>query len=644
MEDAMRRIIRISAIVVVAFVAVVVALVMVIPASVYRGPIEQAGAAATGRALHLRGPLGFTLYPEIGISVSDVTLDNVPGSRDPEMATVGRLIVGVRLLPLLSKRVEITRLVLEKPVIHVEVAKDGTGNWVFAAAKPQAAEQGAGTTANFSLSNLRIQNGTLSYFDARTGKSQELDDVDIGIDTTSLEEPFAVAGAATYKGHRLELAAKLADLGAALKQTETPASLSISSDTIKMNLDGAVGGKTTAAGKLHLETPSLRQFASWMDVPLPAGKGLGALTLDATVAVEPGTFSASDMKLALDGMNLAGDLRLMTGGSKPAIGGKLSVDRLDLNPYMTAETGTSNATSATPARAEADSSDTPISFDILKAINADLALSVGRLLVRNLEVQKAQITVMLQDGVLNSNLENIILYEGAGKGTLVVDASRDTPTIKNSLNVSGVKIEPFLVSFLGVNRIVGTGNVSFDVAAQGASPKAIIGSLSGKGAVTLRDGMIKGVDLAAVARTVQSALTGASLGERASTDFAELGGTFTISKGVMNNTDFHLLNPFIRITGNGVVDLANRSLDFHLEPKLVASIQGQGGQGGLAGVAVPFRVTGPWTKLSYAPDMQNVGKVLTGKLLETLSGDKKGDQSGIPKPAVGDVLKGLFGK
>ena len=118
-----------------ALIALAVALVFLIPVDTYRGPIEQAGEAATGRALHLRGPLGFTLYPEIGISVSDVTFANAPGARDAEMASVGRMIVGVRLLPLLSRRVEVTRVVLEKPVIHIEVAKDGTGNWVFAPAK-----------------------------------------------------------------------------------------------------------------------------------------------------------------------------------------------------------------------------------------------------------------------------------------------------------------------------------------------------------------------------------------------------------------------------------------------------------------------------------------------------------------------------
>jgi hypothetical protein len=65
----MRRIIRITAIVVGVLAAIAIALVMLFPADVFRGPIEQAGSAATGRALNVRGPL--TLYPELGISVSD---------------------------------------------------------------------------------------------------------------------------------------------------------------------------------------------------------------------------------------------------------------------------------------------------------------------------------------------------------------------------------------------------------------------------------------------------------------------------------------------------------------------------------------------------------------------------------------------
>jgi hypothetical protein len=43
--------------------------------------------------------------------------------------------------------------------------------------------------------------------------------------------------------------------------------------------------------------------------------------------------------------------------------------------------------------------------------------------------------------------------------------------------------------------------------------------------------------------------------------------------------------------------------------------------------------------------MQNVAKTVAGTLLERLTGEKKDAQpSALPKPAVGEVLKGLFGR
>jgi uncharacterized protein involved in outer membrane biogenesis len=55
-------IVRTGLIAITAIIAAVVALIFLIPAEIYRGPIEQAGEAATGRALHLRGPLGFSRH------------------------------------------------------------------------------------------------------------------------------------------------------------------------------------------------------------------------------------------------------------------------------------------------------------------------------------------------------------------------------------------------------------------------------------------------------------------------------------------------------------------------------------------------------------------------------------------------------
>src|SRR5262249_8156328 len=114
------------------------------------------------------------------------------------------------------------------------------------------------------------------------------------------------------------------------------------------------------------------------------------------------------------------------------------------------------------------------------------------------------------------------------------------------------------------------------------------------------------VNLAEIARTIQSALTGSAVGGAAKTDFAELSGSFAIRQGVAANKDLKLLNPFVRLNGAGVIDIGEQTLDYRLEPTAVRSIKGQGGRGDLAGIGIPFRIKGPWRNPSYTPDLSGV--------------------------------------
>src|SRR5437868_8564903 len=79
-----------------------------IPLNTYRAPIEAAASKALGRDVHIKGPLHLALYPEIGLSVGDVSIANVPGAHDAEMAGVKSMVVGAKLMPLFSRSEEHT--------------------------------------------------------------------------------------------------------------------------------------------------------------------------------------------------------------------------------------------------------------------------------------------------------------------------------------------------------------------------------------------------------------------------------------------------------------------------------------------------------------------------------------------------------
>src|SRR3546814_15211776 len=87
----------------------------------------------------------------------------------------------------------------------------------------------------------------------------------------------------------------------------------------------------------------------------------------------------------------------------------------------------------------------------------------------------------------------------------------------------------------------------------GASQRELVGNLAGNGAVVFRDGAIKGINIAALVRNISTAALDQSFDEAATTDFAELSGTFTIDKGIVTNDDLSLVRSEERRVGKECV-------------------------------------------------------------------------------------------
>ena len=663
----MRRILIISAIVLAALVALVLVLPFVIPVDAYRSRIEDEATAATGRQLRIEGNLRLTIFPELGITAKKVTLANIPGGHAPYFATMESLRVGVRLIPLLSRRIEISEVTLTRPEINLEAAKDGSGNWVLGAKGERgetSPESGISEAAGATFQGLRIQDGRVSYRDDATGRTRTLTAIDLTVGITSLAEPVSVDGSLVADGQTISLDGRIASLQALMSGAPTPADLSLTSNLVQASFKGDLA-RDSAQGTLKLDTPSLRKLAGWAGKPLPPGGGLGHLSLEGTLSAKGKTDRFSAIRLVLDKMTLTGALTAERAGKVPFVSGTLAVDALDLNPYLAA--GHAGGDAAKPAPSGRGWSTTPLDLSVLNLIDAKLALSAGALAVRDLKAGKTSVTMTLTGGLLKASLAMGALYGGSGNADISVDARGSVPRIANSARFDNLAIKPFLTDTLGIDRIEGTGALSMDVNASGRSPNAIMHALAGKGAIVFKNGRIRGVDLASVARTIQSAVTGAATSSSSATDFTEMGGSFGVANGVMTNKDFHLLGPFIRMTGAGNINLGEQTIDFVVSPKAVASIEGQGGKTGLGGIGIPFRIHGPWSHISYSPDLSGVatdilqsikkGGISTKSVLEGLLGGTKTDQTkqnaqpqqnggkttDQKKPSPLDALKGLFG-
>jgi AsmA protein len=181
----------------------------------------------------------------------------------------------------------------------------------------------------------------------------------------------------------------------------------------------------------------------------------------------------------------------------------------------------------------------------------------------------------------------------------------------------------------------------------GDVPDMIRRTLGGKGALRFADGAIVGIDLASMVRNVQTAFGLAQQPEKKPrTDFSELQMPFTITNGLYRTDATRLASPLLRVLVVGNADLAQETLNFRVEPKFVATIQGQGDTTQRSGILVPVMVSGSFASPTFTPDLK---AILEQQLNQTLP-DKESLKKMVPskeernkllQEGVKGLLKGL---
>ena len=149
--------------------------------------------------------------------------------------------------------------------------------------------------------------------------------------------------------------------------------------------------------------------------------------------------------------------------------------------------------------------------------------------------------------------------------------------------------------------------MQLSVAASGRSQREMVSTLRGTSKFQFTNGALRGLNIARMIRNVESAILGGwDVGPEQQTDFSLFEASFDIKDGIAENKDLKLLGPLVRITGLGEVDLLRQVLDYRTTPKLVASLEGQGGKADLHGLAVPIIIKGPWANPKIYPDIEGI--------------------------------------
>ncbi|MCP5296344.1 MAG: AsmA family protein [Zoogloeaceae bacterium] len=416
------------------------------------------------------------------------------------------------------------------------------------------------------------------------------------------------------KSQSLQVGELTLDLDA--RQGETTVKGRLAS-TLSANLEKQTVELPVFNGELNVANPQMPMKS----VRLPLSGGMRADIDGQTAALHANT--------QLDESKIAAKLNL-TRFSPLALGFDLDIDQLNVDKYLppkSAETGEKKA-------------ETPLDFSALKGLNASGVVKIGQLQVSNVKAANVRLEIKAADGKLDVAPHSASLYDGSLTGALSVNANNNRIALKQSL--ANVSINPLMKDALDKDVLEGRGNVALDVTSGGTTVAAMKKGLNGTASVNLKDGAIKGINLAKTFRESKALFSGRKdavqeAKQTEKTDFSELSASFRIAGGVARNDDLSMKSPFIRLGGAGDIDIGEDRVEYLAKASVVNTSGGQGGRelDHLKGLTVPVRVSGPFDKLAYNIEFgglvaEAAKAKVEAKVKETVQEKSKG------------VLKGLF--
>lgn len=615
----MRKILLTLLILVVVLVGAVVALPFVLPTSVIKAQAEQAVTDATGRAFRIAGDLTPTFWPPLSVRANDVTLANPEWANAPDLVRFGSLDAEIDVLAYLQGVISIKRFVLEAPEVNLEVAEDGRQSWAFDSGEPPAepAESSAGGAEApaepqaIVLGDIRIENGTVNYNDRQNGLQRRAENVRLALSQTEAGGPLAITGGLESGGKPLELSGEISEPQALADGNDSPLNLNLSAPGTTFAFTGvASGAGPTVAGDVNLDVPGIRELADWAGQPIDAPAGtVERLSFTGRVDANPNRASVDGMQLGFDDITATGNVAADLAPARPRVTGQIDVGPLNLDPYRPPEDQgepplATEPEGGEPAQPQGWPTD-PLDLPLPLPVDSDLTINLTSIQAAPVELGSGRVT--LQSDAVNTALRIGGLQ--AYRGTVDLDASARRegdaqPAFNVNLNAQQLDMLPILQSFASFDRLAGTGNVRAALTTGGNSVRDIVQALNGDAEVRMRDGAIRGINLAALFRSLATLSLDSSAGEAQQTDFAELGGTFQIANGIVQNDDLALNAPVVRLTGAGRVDLPQQALDYTVRPEIANTLQGQDAtsQANLA-LGVPVKITGPWSAPSYQLDL-----------------------------------------
>ncbi|MEO8674044.1 MAG: AsmA family protein [Casimicrobiaceae bacterium] len=527
-----------------------------------RGPISSYLSARWGRSVAINGDLRVELSTKPRLFADAVTLDNMPGAKDPVMARVQRVAVRIDLLSIFGDTISVPELALFQPRVLLERGADGHGNWEL-----------LHPTRMPDIGWLNIEDGAIHFVDSGTATDFTLTIKSTPASATNAM-PVHFSGNGRLRNAAFSVDGEAATL-LALDQGDRPYRLNarMRAGDSRIQFDGTVvpNRPENVDGALTLQGRDLSQLYPIVPVPFPWSP---PYRLNGQLRHAGKVWTFHDFTGKVGNSDIAGRFAVDVSQAKPLVDADLVSTRLDYRDLgglvglppsepSTTRSAAQNKEAAKRQRSERVLPTRPYDLDKFRAVDAHVRFKGKRFMASNLPLDDMTATVVLKDAMLKLEPLDFGVAGGHVTSALTLDAGGKIIKTEGDVTVRNVELKQLVPAVKPPNgsagkvggraRFTATGNSIADMAASANGDVALISRGGDSSALAV---VLTNLDLA---RAVPLMMRG-----DANTPIHCMVADFVAEDGTVLVRTLVMDTEAEKIVGDGAIDLAGERYDLTL--------------------------------------------------------------------------------
>jgi AsmA protein len=348
---------------------------------------------------------------------------------------------------------------------------------------------------------------------------------------------------------------------------------------------------------------NLKNLLTKLAIKLPAmsdKNALGSFVLNTDTQIGNDKIKIKNLKVTLDNSDIKGAATITNlNNNIPKVVFNTNINKLNIDNYLPPQQKKQQK------QQESDSKkDTIINLpkDLLRSLKINGNLQVGRLQVKKIKSNKLKLDIQANNG--DVNIKNLSFNVAGGSFKTTAGLNVQKPVTRYNLNgsFSNINIEPLLKVIMDEDRILGKTRANFNIKMAGESVNKLKSSLNGKVGFMLKDGAIKGFNLAKSLDEIKTKLKKQKIkkGKKyPQTDFSTASASLIFTDGIGYNKDLNLQAPLLRVGGRGSVNLKKDYLNYLVKVLLTDKQTGQAGKkiSQSNKLKIPIKIKGPFANL-----------------------------------------------